>query len=80
MLGKQSFVNNYTTKIQAEVVKSRREGIKTKAGARKNELFPGANLKDLISTSALRPPTKIRGDSPAAGESRLLTNLLIYNI
>jgi hypothetical protein len=59
------------SRFQTELVKVRRETGKTKLSQHKNELFPGANKKDLISTSALRPPSnKGRTDSPAAGGSR----------
>ena len=53
------------------MVKVRREATKTKLNKNKNELFPGAKQKDMISTSALRPPSnKERTDSPAAAGSR----------
>ena len=49
----------------------RRETSKTKQPRGKNELFPGANRKDLICNSALRPQSnKGRNDSPAAAGSR----------
>jgi len=63
----QRKINN----LQTELVKAKREATKTKMNKNKNELFPGAKQKDMISTSALRPPSnKDRTGSPAAAGSR----------
>ena len=60
-------LNHKINSLQGELTRVRREAANSKAktNVKKNELFPGANKKDLISHADLRPKEPSRTESPA---------------